>query len=101
MEIKNYTNGMKYIKSVIQPQDFDIRFNNDIIEMLLLFHGEQNIEYLVIKKCSQYKNKLLFFKTENGNEKQMYYNDILREYFGLKDKKKRPNGFLLFNFKID
>ena len=93
--IKNHTTGMKYIKSVIQSNDYKVRFNNEIIESLLLFNEEKHIEYLVIKKCSQYKNKLLFYKSvDDKEEKQMFYNDILREYFGMKERK-RPNGLLI------
>jgi hypothetical protein len=68
MEMKNYTTAKKYFKLVIKSHDIEKQFNNEIIEMLLRFNGEQKIEYLVIKKCGQFKNKLLFYKTENGDE---------------------------------
>ena len=84
--LKNISEGIKIINNIINNQDINVEFKNEIIESILNHHpkfNEKNIEYLQYLKIklNMYKKKGLYIKTTYNEEEEISYKKCVENLF--------------------
>lgn len=99
---ENFNNGRKMITARLKNYNMYKKFNDELLENLLLNHPTKkisNIEYLIIKPHEIYKSRTLFFKQPNRPEENVSYKLCIQNIFGQYTDEKNTKANKVSSFR--